>query len=263
MTNSEKRQPKRVDIYEEFIQWSALPPTERMKQGIETQEQFVEFYKIGINTPTAWKRRKDFEVRVTIMRREWAFGKTSAIIEGMYRSAMKGNPFSQKLWLQYFHGFNEKQEVPVVDQRVTGVNDVLALIAILPEEQKEKHYEWIKQFLLDASLAHQKAQQDGDDSAWHEPLPADWKPRYTLHDSYEDQEEEKETDEERTDRIINELESWVPKKQLASPVTPPLPVTSVTDCCDPSIPSYTCAQVFNKASLSTTFTSKGVAGAVY
>jgi hypothetical protein len=90
---------KRQDIYEEFILWSAMPPTERSKLGIETQDQFVKSYGIGINTPTAWKKNRDYERRVTELRREWAFGKTSAVIEGIYKSAVRGNTQSQKLWL--------------------------------------------------------------------------------------------------------------------------------------------------------------------
>lgn len=45
VTNSDFRDVKRVDIYEEFCLWSAMPPSERSKFGIETQEQFVQFFK--------------------------------------------------------------------------------------------------------------------------------------------------------------------------------------------------------------------------
>ncbi len=226
MTNGDKRQPKRIDIYEEYILWSAMPPTERMKLGIETQEQFVEFYKIGINTPTAWKRRPDFEGRVTAMRREWAFGKTSAVIEGIYRAALKGNPHSQKLWLQYFHNFTEKQEISVKPHRAVSINDVMFLIEALPEELRNKHYEWVREFLLHASLAYQKAKEDGDLSMWNAPVPADWKPRYRIVDSEGEMEE---SDEERTDRVIRDLKNIIPEPMLKDK-----PGSSY-DCCDPFI----------------------------
>jgi hypothetical protein len=184
VTSGENREPKRVDIYEEFVLWSAMPPTERIKLGIETQEQFVDFYKIGTNTPARWKRRPDYEPRVTALRREWAFGKTGAVIEGIYRSALKGNPFSQKLWLQYFHGFSEKQEVTVNHQGVVTVNDVISLIGALPKEQQEKHYAWVRELLLDASMAQQAAQRDG--GVWGEHLPVGWQPRYKLLDTEEE-----------------------------------------------------------------------------
>lgn len=192
MTNRDKNEPKRADIYEEFVLWSAMPPSERFKFGIETQEQFVEFYKIGINTPTAWKRRPEFEPRVTALRREWAFGRTGAVIEGIYRSALKGNPHSQKLWLQYFHNFSEKQEVTVTAQRMISIDDTLALIAALPKEKQEKHFAWIREFLHDASMAHQKAHAEGGeaDALWHNPIPADWKPRYRLVDTEKVEEDE-------------------------------------------------------------------------
>lgn len=156
VTNSDKREPKRIDIFEEFVLWSAMPPTERYKLGIETQEQFVEFYKIGINTPTAWKQRRGYEERVTALRKEWAFGKTSAVIEGIYRSALKGNPMSQKLWLQYFHGFSEKLQIAQASQVVITTNDIRFLIESLPEPMKSKHYMFLRE-LLDDSVAAKDA----------------------------------------------------------------------------------------------------------
>lgn len=190
VTNGENREPKRVDIYEEFVLWSAMPPSERSKLGIETQEQFVEFYKIGINTPTKWKRRPDYEPRVTAIRREWAFEKTGMVIEGIYRAALRGNPHSQKLWLQYFHGFSEKHDVAVTQRPTASANDVIALIGALPEEKRKKHYDWVIELMLHCSIAYQKAKDDGDTSLWDKPLPADWMPRYIVKDTLEEVEEE-------------------------------------------------------------------------
>lgn len=151
MTNRDNKAPKRVDIYEEFVLWSAMPPRERGKLGIETQEEFVEFYNIGINTPTAWKRRPDYEARVTAIRHEWAFDRTGAVIEGIYLSALKGNPFSQKLWLQYFHGFTEKAEVNVANKVEITVNDIRFIIEALPEPLKSKHYGYLRDLLADST----------------------------------------------------------------------------------------------------------------
>ena len=172
VTNSENRQPKRVDVYEEFVLWSAMPPSERFKLGIETQEQFVEFYKIGINTPAAWKRRPDYEARVTAIRKEWAFGKTSAVIEGIYRSALKGNPASQKLWLQYFHNFSEKQEVKHVAKTEVGVNDVRFLIDGLPEPHRTKFHGYLRE-IVDTTCALRHARQL-DANKMNEHMPEDY-----------------------------------------------------------------------------------------
>ena len=155
VTNGENREPKRIDIYEEFVLWSAMPPSERMRLGIETQEEFVAFYKIGTNTPTRWKRRPDFELRVTALRREWAFGKTGAVIEGIYRSALKGNPFSQKLWLQYFLGFTERTETTTTNKVEVGVNDVRFIIDGLPEPECTKFHGYIREIVEFANMVKQ------------------------------------------------------------------------------------------------------------
>lgn len=141
----------KVDIYEEFILWFAMPPMERMKLGIENQQQFIEYYKIGKNTPTVWKARYDFKQRVTEMRNDWAFDKTSDVIQGIYRSAIKGNDRSQKLWLQYFMGFSERVEVANTTKVEIGVNDIRFLIESLPEPLKTKHYANLRELLDDAS----------------------------------------------------------------------------------------------------------------
>ena len=169
MTNSDKREVKRQDIYEEFVLWSAMPPTERLKLGIETQEQFVEFYKIGINTPTAWKRRRDFETRVTALRKEWAFDKTNEVIYGIYRSAVKGNPHSQKLWLQYFLNFSEKQEIKQTNVVEVGVNDVRFIIDGLPEPARTKFRAQLRE-LIDYANAVKNA-RDADPAVWNERTP--------------------------------------------------------------------------------------------
>jgi len=183
VTKSDKRDPRRVDVYEEFVLWSAMPPSERSRCGIKTQEQFVKLYKIGINTPTAWKKRPEYEMRVTALRQEWAFSRTGEVIESIYRSALKGNPQSQKLWLQGFTEFSEKHEVKKPEERASAsVDDLLTLIEFLPEEKKKKYYDWITELLVEASIVQERARYQGD-TRLDAPMPTDWKPRYTLHDS--------------------------------------------------------------------------------
>jgi hypothetical protein len=142
---------KRFGAYEEFILWTAMPDEERDKLGIETQGEFCEKYHIDKNTPTRWKARADFISQVTELRRQWAFDRTGNVIKGIYLSALKGNPFSQKLWLQYFLGFKEQSEVAVTDKVEIGVNDIRFLIEALPEPLKSKHYANLRQLLDDAA----------------------------------------------------------------------------------------------------------------
>jgi hypothetical protein len=174
VTNSDKRDPKRADIYEEFVLWSAMPPTERHLLGIETQQQFVEYHKIGINTPAAWKRRPDFGARVTELRREWAFDKSSDIIYGIYRAAIKGNAHSQKLWMQYFLGFSEKTETKNSNVVEVGVNDVRFIIDGLPEPERTKFHGYIREIAEFATMA--KNARDADPEIWNATMPEDYKP---------------------------------------------------------------------------------------
>ncbi len=213
VTNSDKREVKRVDIYEEFCIWSAMPPSERIKLGIETQEQFVEFYKIGINTPTAWKRRNDYRLRVTSLRTEWAFSKTSAVLESIYRTAIKGSAQSQKLWLQYIHGFGDKREIPDANKPSLHVDDLLFLIGMLPKELQEKHYDHMRE-LLDDSARHKHELEKSEE--WDQVVDKDWAPPFTL--------------ESVTEEYLNEQEEK--KKEVISRVNTPsrYPTSMCSDC---------------------------------
>ena len=140
MTNREKRSPKRLDVYEEFLLWSAMPPGERARLGTETQEQFADRYKVGINTPTAWKRRPDFVTRVTAIRTELAFERTGDVIDGIYQSALKGNSASQTLWLKYFSGIDNTQSGTLGKPDFFSMDDIKMLIEALPEDKRDRHY---------------------------------------------------------------------------------------------------------------------------
>jgi hypothetical protein len=182
-TESRKKQnkyPYKVDVYAEFILWFAMPPIERIKLGIENQNQFAEYYSININTLTKWKNRTDFEDRVDKIQRMWGLEKTADVIQGIYRAAVKGNPASQLLWMQYFKKFNPKQEIEHthIAKVELAENDIRRLIEILPENLKIKHYGYLRELLDDAS-AYRSSQQL-EDSRWTErpalavPVEADY-----------------------------------------------------------------------------------------
>lgn len=147
MTNRENGTVRKDSIYEEFILWTSMPPTERYKLGIETQEQFADFYKISINTPTAWKRRADFQPRVTALRKEWAFEKTSMVLESVLRNAVKGSSASQKLWLQYFHNFPKEQEQETKKISLLHHNDIRMAIDVMPPDLKAKYYGFLQELV--------------------------------------------------------------------------------------------------------------------
>lgn len=153
--------PQKLDQYEDFIEWYALPLEAKRKVKIITQADFCKKFKLAPNTLTAWKRRPEFVTRVRALRTDWGFDRTSDVLNGMYKSALKGNDKSQKLWLQYFENFSEKTEQTNVNKVEIGVNDIRFLIEQLPEPMKSNHYANLRQ-LLDDVTAFRNAREAED-----------------------------------------------------------------------------------------------------
>lgn len=143
-------QPIKADVYKEFILWTAMPHAEKVRLGLERQHQFCDHYKIHITTPSRWKQRPDFEQRVDAILKMWATDKTPDVVHAIYRAAVKGNPMSQLLWLQYFKKFSPKQEVEHVQKVEIGVNDIRYLIHSLPEPLRSEHYANFRKLIDDA-----------------------------------------------------------------------------------------------------------------
>lgn len=162
---SEKLYPNKRDIYREFILWTAMPYKEKERLGLETQEAFIAYYKIGANTPTRWKHRPDFEGRVDAILKMWSTDKTPDVVHSIYRSAVKGNPMSQMLWLQYFKKFNPKKEDTDEKKVVLGINDIRYAIEQLPENLKKKHYGYLRELTED--IAACRNARDIEDDVWY------------------------------------------------------------------------------------------------
>lgn len=145
------RQPKFASVYDEFIRWTALPLTEQKSLAIPDQRSFAGRYDVKEKTISLWKRRPDFWQRVRALQHEWAKGKTSHVIESVYRSALKGNSDAQRIWLTHFDDFKEKASIETTNKLEIGVNDIRFLIEALPEPLKTKHYANLRQLLDDSS----------------------------------------------------------------------------------------------------------------
>jgi len=156
-------QPQKVNLYTQFILWSAMPPMEQQRLGIESLQAFADFYGIHVNTTYNWKHRPDFQDRVRKILRMWAFDKTPGVVQGIYRSAIKGNSDSQRIWLQYFEGWSEKQTIENTVKVVVSVGDIRYLIEGLPEPLRSKHYANLRELLDDTIAARDSgAIKDGD-----------------------------------------------------------------------------------------------------
>lgn len=172
---------KRPSLYTEFILWSAMPETEQKHLGLENQKQFAIYHKISEQTLSAWKQRPDFEDRVDAILKVWAVGKTPTVVRGIYVAAVKGNPMSQLLWLQYFKKFNPKNDTNEATKvGGAGVGDLKHLIDQLPEQMKQKHYEHLRELLGDIE-AFRNARSTEEDH-WDE-RPAQTIPDETDNDA--------------------------------------------------------------------------------
>lgn len=162
-----KTTPIKLSVYNEFVLWTAMPYVEKDKLGLETQAQFAEYYKVNAATLTRWKQRPDFEQRVDAILKMWATDKTPDVVHSIYRTAVKGNPMSQMLWLQYFKGFNPKKNETDENQQRSGggVGDLKHLVDQLPEQMREKHYGYIRELLADISAFRNARDVESDD--WH------------------------------------------------------------------------------------------------
>ncbi len=163
---AQNRQPKRRDLYTEFILWTAMPSEEKKKLGLEWQMDFAKHHNVEESTLSRWKRRADFEVRVDAILKMWGADKTPDVVHAIYKTALKGNPLSQKLYLQYFKGFSEKTEVQHTAKVEVGVNDIRFIIDGLPEPERSKFHGYIRE-IVDYANAVKNA-RELDETVWDE-----------------------------------------------------------------------------------------------
>lgn len=153
---------RKANLYNEFVLWSAMPPVERVRLGIEHQRDFAEYYQLEESTLSRWKRRADFRDCVREILKSWAFDRTPDVVQAIYRSALKGSSDSQRMWLQYFEGWSEKQTVQhsVVAQMTP--RDIRFVIQGMPDPYKDKFYGYIREIIDTAVALREKGElQDG------------------------------------------------------------------------------------------------------
>lgn len=153
---------RKPNTYLEFILWSAMPDPEKIRMGLEWQKDFAEYYHLEESTLSRWKQRPDFQDRVRKIIKMWAFDKTPNVVQSIYRSAIKGNSDSQRIWLQYFEGWSEKTQVEHVIKVQMAPGDLRFVIDGMPEEYKQKFYGYIRE-IIDTAVALRNAGkfQDG------------------------------------------------------------------------------------------------------
>jgi hypothetical protein len=154
--------PNKASVYNEFILWSAMPPMEQARLGIETQEAFCEYYKISRDTCWHWKQRPDFQSRRMAILKIWAKDRTPGVVQGIYRAAVKGNSDSQRIWLKYFEGWVEETKIDHTQKVEITTNDIRFIIEGMPEKEKEQCYGYLREILdISQSLREAGRLQDG------------------------------------------------------------------------------------------------------
>lgn len=145
--------PKR-DTYAQFVLWSAMTPEERAWHGIETLEQFCRVHQVlDVSTLEAWMKRRDFKLRITILREDWAFSKTSEVLGSVYASARNGDHRSQRLWLEHVHHMTEKYDPDKPKRMEITPDDVRYIIDALPEPLRTTNNIRLRDIIIDANAA--------------------------------------------------------------------------------------------------------------
>ena len=166
---AEKTLPNKGSVYLEFVLWTAMPYKEKERLGIENQNDFAAEYKVNITTLSRWKSRADFEKRVDAILKMWSTDKTPDVVHAIYRTAIKGNPLSQMLWLQYFKKFNPKKIEEEEKKVELSAGDIRHAIEQLPEQLKEKHYGYLRELAEDINAVRNA--RDIEDNDWYERPP--------------------------------------------------------------------------------------------
>ena len=118
---------KKKQEYLMFVEWMGLPAPERVPK--EQKELAV---KMGVEEATLsdWKRVDGFWDNVRNERKKWAKDRTSNVLMGLYRKAIKdGNAAEVKLFLQYAGEFVE--EVKLIQEKEYSVSQVKEVRIIL------------------------------------------------------------------------------------------------------------------------------------
>ena len=140
---------KKTNIFNEFIQFYALPTNERVDIfGCKTQKQFAEKYDIHRSTLSEWLKRKEFLNEIKKLRNEWGKSETSNVFAGWRNACIKGNPHAIELWLAYFLGWNKEQVVKQVQEFTK--NDLVSLIKVLPKEKQQVFFDTVNQLIVEA-----------------------------------------------------------------------------------------------------------------
>ena len=142
------KKPYKIDIFGRFVNWIALPTSERRKIGVENQVAFAKKYGIRNATLTDWKKREDFgklKQEAQILRLQ---NDTSDVLEGLKNRCIKyGMAYDVELFLLYVEKWDRKHVLEILGEVKLGDNDIRTLVDLLPEMKQ-------KLFLAESMFLH-------------------------------------------------------------------------------------------------------------
>jgi len=138
-----RKQPKKkrvakVNEYEEFIRFMALPRTVRMKDfGFANLGEFAKKYKIHPGTLSEWQKRDGFWENVKKLWKEWGRGRTPEVVLGLYRKAVKeGNASEAIAWFKLIEDWQERKTIDIKSEDLKKMRVDMRKIADSIKDQK-------------------------------------------------------------------------------------------------------------------------------
>ena len=155
-TNPEMRA---ADKYAKFVQWMAAPAEERRDDwGATSQIALSEKLQVRNATLSEWKKRPDFWNEVNRLRgTTYLQPRTSNVLMALYRRCIKlGMAQDVELWLAYVEGWDKKQ---IVEHQGDALdeNDIRALIANIPENERNEYYKKLAEIVGRAEQSKRSA----------------------------------------------------------------------------------------------------------
>ncbi len=154
------------EVYHKFVEFYSLPDPDkcdfldipfieklRKYESEPTLKAFAIKFGVHQDTLTNWKKREDFLSAVGARRSDWGKDKTGNVLAALYRRCVKyGMSYDVEMYLAYFEGWDKKQVIETSKEKF-DMDDIRALIAPLPKEEREKFYAIITDIITKAESA--------------------------------------------------------------------------------------------------------------
>lgn len=157
--------PYKAAIYKKFVDFCAMPDVDKCvmlgipkdeKTGrykeLPTQTKFAQKFGVHINTLSQWKRRTEFGVAVDAEQKEWGIDHTPNVMAALLRRCLRyGIGTDVELYLAYYKNWDRKQVIKHVTEKF-AMDDIRALLEILPKEKQDEFYGIIANIVAEAEL---------------------------------------------------------------------------------------------------------------